>query len=243
VTDIDIIQGIDLSKWQTGIDWDRVAAGPTRFVWVKATEGEGYDDPMLRSHLVGARSRGLDAGVYHFARPDSDPITSAAHHCQDVRRLCEFGPISLTLPHALDLESAPKSMSPTQIVDWAVEWLRETQITTNQVPIVYSYRSFVSERIAPATGAERIAQYPLWLASYPCESDSDTHETIRTSATGLDTTSRRPLAWTAFGRALPWAGPHVWQWTGRGRVDGIPGDVDRNVTTRANLASLRNARG
>lgn len=59
--------GIDVSHHNGWIEWDKVAANKNiRFVYVKATQGVGYVDPMFRRNVKEARKVGLEVGVYHF---------------------------------------------------------------------------------------------------------------------------------------------------------------------------------
>src|SRR4051812_41440578 len=59
--------GADVSHWQS--------ATPTAglsFLFVKATEGTGYADPMYATHIGRAVGHGLLPGAYHFARRSAD---------------------------------------------------------------------------------------------------------------------------------------------------------------------------
>ena len=71
-----VMRGIDISKWQSGIDLSAVNAD---FVIVKATEGIGYVDKSCDGFFQKALSLGKKLGFYHFARPtaNNDPIREA----------------------------------------------------------------------------------------------------------------------------------------------------------------------
>lgn len=59
--------GIDVSHHNGWIDWNKVAENKhIQFVYVKATQGVGYVDPMFRRNVKEARKVGLEVGVYHF---------------------------------------------------------------------------------------------------------------------------------------------------------------------------------
>ena len=55
------ISGIDVSYWDSGIDWPKVRATGQRFVIAKATEGITYKDPTFDDNWIGAKSAGLYA--------------------------------------------------------------------------------------------------------------------------------------------------------------------------------------
>ncbi|KAI6167406.1 hypothetical protein EDD17DRAFT_1540678, partial [Pisolithus thermaeus] len=59
------LQGIDVSDYQTDIDWTTVVDNGISFVYIKATEGTSTDAGLIR-------------GGYYFAHPDeSDGATQA----------------------------------------------------------------------------------------------------------------------------------------------------------------------
>ena len=76
------VPGIDVSYWQSGIDWPKVRATGQRFVMVKATEGATYTDPTFNDDWSGAKLSGLLRAPYCFFHPvripRSRPISSAA---------------------------------------------------------------------------------------------------------------------------------------------------------------------
>lgn len=73
-----MLKGIDVSKWQKGIDWRRVAAAGNVFAFAKATDGLGID-PCFLEHRAGVMAMGLTFGAYHFFRFDIDPALQARH--------------------------------------------------------------------------------------------------------------------------------------------------------------------
>lgn len=63
----DQIQGIDISGWQTRIDWNKAAEIPNlRFVYTKATQGVNTVDKMFKSHRAGGIMAQKDVGCTHF---------------------------------------------------------------------------------------------------------------------------------------------------------------------------------
>lgn len=66
-------RGIDVSRHQKNIDWEKVAADNVQFVYIKATEGATYQDPMFGKNIEGAQKAGLLVGVYHYFRMTSSP--------------------------------------------------------------------------------------------------------------------------------------------------------------------------
>ena len=67
VVDSTDYNGIDVSKYQGTIDWQRVAEDrKVQFVYIKATEGATKTDSRYAENLRKARAAGLKVGSYHF---------------------------------------------------------------------------------------------------------------------------------------------------------------------------------
>ena len=65
------IHGIDISHYQTNIDWEKVAnamieGNPIRFVIMKSTEGTGKLDETFYENYQSAGDYGFIRGAYHF---------------------------------------------------------------------------------------------------------------------------------------------------------------------------------
>lgn len=97
------IKGIDVSSYQhpngATIDWRSVRAAGETFVFVKATEGVGYQNPYFHKDVADARAAGLLVGAYHFFRANVDGVTQANHFLNYV------GATKLDFPLAIDYET------------------------------------------------------------------------------------------------------------------------------------------
>ena len=62
------VAGIDVSKHNGSIDFNKVAADDYQFAFIKATEGKTYQDEAFDRNYRGAREAGLKVGAYHFFR-------------------------------------------------------------------------------------------------------------------------------------------------------------------------------
>lgn len=144
-----VMNGIDISKWQSGID---LSAVKTDFVIVKATEGIGYVDKSCDSFFQKALSLGKKLGFYHFARPTNDPIREADFFYSNCR-----GYFGKGIP-ILDWESGN-----TSDVAWAKRWLDRVYQLSGVKPVIY-----MSESVANAYDWSSVANadYGLWVAKY-----------------------------------------------------------------------------
>lgn len=76
------IYGIDLSHHQGDIDWSSVkhAEGHRiEFVYIKATEGATYQDPLYAFNFKEAKKNGLNVGSYHYFRTTSTVANQLAN--------------------------------------------------------------------------------------------------------------------------------------------------------------------
>lgn len=61
-----IANGIDVSKWQGEIDWDKVSETDIDFVIIRVGTSYGKDVNFEYNYL-GAKSRGLNVGIYYYS--------------------------------------------------------------------------------------------------------------------------------------------------------------------------------
>ena len=143
------LKGIDISKWQAGIDLSKVDCD---FVIVKATEGIGYVDRKCDSFYQQAKRLGKKLGFYHFARPRNDAVREAQYFYNNTKNY--FGE---AIP-ILDWEAENKSD-----VAWAKRWLDEVYRLSGVKPLIY-----MSESVANAYNWSSVANadYGLWVAKY-----------------------------------------------------------------------------
>jgi lysozyme len=183
VTDDFPIHGIDVSKYQGGIDWPAAAKGGVRFAYLKATEGGDRKDDRFQANWDGARAAGIPTGAYHFyyfCRPVEDQIAWFKTHVP---------PAADALPPVLDMEWNPDS--PTckkrppadQIRREMNAFLSEMEAFYGKKPIVYTTVDFHRDVLPGHLGHHR-----FWLrsvASHPSKKYGDRRWTFwQYTATG-----------------------------------------------------------
>jgi len=198
------VPGIDVSYWDSGIDWPKVRATGQRFMFTKATEGDFYADPTFAANWSGAKSAGLLRGAYHFFRANVDPKKQAKKFIDYVNKTKDNG----ELPPVLDLETHD-GQAKDKIISRAKTWLDEVEKAFGKKPIIYSGQYFLQDYFSEAGGGppKWAKNYPLWLAQYP--------------NTYVD--GQKPF--------LPrgWFGWNFWQYSEKGKINGINASVDLNV--------------
>ncbi len=152
-----MIQGIDLSHWDTGVDLSATKAGGWPFVYIKATEGLNQVDGLFSSYWSQAQASGMIRGAYHFFHPELDPKLQANFFLSTV------GALSGTdLPPCLDLE-VMNGMFAEDVVLNACVWMRVVAAGTGKTPVLYINNDMLVNQL---NSDPRLAQYPLWFARY-----------------------------------------------------------------------------
>ena len=97
------VHGVDLSRWQSGVDWQLARGSGVNFAFVKATEGGDVFDPLFPSHWTHSAAVGVRRGAYHLyyhCRPAAEQARwFIAHVPRD----------PAALPPVLDMEWTPTS--------------------------------------------------------------------------------------------------------------------------------------
>jgi GH25 family lysozyme M1 (1,4-beta-N-acetylmuramidase) len=156
------LEGIDVSRWQSTIDYARVKGAGKRFVIAKATEGIGYADPNWGANRSGARAAGLPLAAYHFARPDLNPTNPRGEAAWFVGKL---GLVAGMLPPALDLEVAG-SLGTTGLRNWVAAWLAEVYARTGVRAMIYTSPAFWKTYLGDTRTFADQGYTVLWVAHW-----------------------------------------------------------------------------
>ena len=97
------VHGVDVSRFQTSVDWAKARENGVNFAFIKATEGGDLVDPMFKDHWRGAGAAGVKRGAYHFYYHCRAPEEQARWFFRHVPRT------SGALPPVLDMEWTPTS--------------------------------------------------------------------------------------------------------------------------------------
>ena len=200
---MEILNGIDISRWQGRINFNAVRDAGIQFVLIKATEGGTFVDPCFIANWQGAQDAGLYIGAYHYFRASSSTPIEQRDNIITALSQVGFDPALHRL--AIDIETARNTTAtPTQMADNAFELLKlleESEDISGITPLVYgdhaTWRSHLDSQ------RHDFGRYPLWIAQWEVETPS------------------LPDSWFSAGKT--WS---VWQYSSKGRVAGIEGAVD-----------------
>lgn len=164
------MKGIDVSKYQGSIDWQKVKAAGIEFAFVRVGWA-GYEggideglDATFAANMAGAIAAGIPVGVYVYSYCKTE--AAARRAAREAVALC--APYRLTMPLVLDLEDSttytPLGRAATTAI--AAAFLDEAE-KTGYYAMLYSYKSFVAELLDMG----KLAKYDFWLAHYTAKTD------------------------------------------------------------------------
>lgn len=149
------VQGVDVSRYQRQIDWKVLQKeGNVQFAFIKATEGQNYQDPYFDYNWKAARQAGILRGAYHFYRANISAYWQAQQFINTV---------SLRkgdLPPVLDIEEVDKVDKALLIKNVGV-WLEEVENHYNIRPIIYASLDLYRRHLHQA-----FPNHIVWIARY-----------------------------------------------------------------------------
>lgn len=155
------VHGIDVSKWQSRVDWARVKkmkVGNIKvsFVFIKATEGTWIEDPEFDKNWENARKNGVIRGAYHFFLPDVSAKDQALKFIKTVKLR------SGDLPPVADVEET-RGMSKAQIRQYTKEFMDILERHYKVKPILYTNKDFYKRFFQDQ---DEFQGCRLWIAHY-----------------------------------------------------------------------------
>lgn len=201
LSDCDIVDGIDVSKWQADINWKKVKAAGVKFVFIRcgytalSKDFAMYEDEYFKKNIQGAYDAGIKVGVYFFS--NSINTTEAKKEAKKTLELIQDYQQMITLPVVYDFEAFSNAyraygLSKQQVTKNVIAYSQLIQ-QAGFTPMYYGSPSFLNSSF----DVSQLTDYDCWLANY----------TTKTSYTGDYL---------------------YWQYSSTGTVDGITGNVDCN---------------
>ena len=155
------VHGIDVSKYQGDIDWQRVRESGVEFAFIKATEGGNHADEKFAQNWNGARAAGIARGAYHFVWWCRDPR-------EEIAQFKRIVPVERdALPPVLDVEATPDSrtckctLHRAEVLADMRLMLAEMERHYGKRPIIYVTVDFYQHVMHPG----EFADYPVWVRS------------------------------------------------------------------------------
>lgn len=192
--------GIDVSKWNKEIDWDKVKEAGVQYAIIRvgyrgSQTGLLVEDPYFEQNIRGAIASDIPVGVYFFTQAITE--VEAVEEASMVMKLCER--YKLSYPVFIDTEGAGgngradnlDAETRTLICDAFCTTIKNAGYDAG----VYASRNWLNESLI----SDKLEKHIVWLAEY--------RET--------------PLYQGYY---------QMWQYSSNGEVDGIEGRVDMNLS-------------
>ena len=148
------VHGVDVSHYQSHINWFEVASEGITFGFVKATEGETISDSLFCQNWLEMEDAGIIRGAYHFFRPGTSAIAQAQHFIERVD--LQYG----DLPPVLDVEVLDDVNKDVMVARLKI-WLEMVEEAFGIRPIIYTNMKYYNRYLA-----EDFAEHTLWIARY-----------------------------------------------------------------------------
>ncbi len=148
------VHGVDVSHYQSHINWYQVASEGISFGFVKATEGATIKDSLFCQNWTEMENAGIIRGAYHFFRPGTSAIAQAQHFIEMVD--LQYG----DLPPVLDVEVLDDVNKDVMVARLKI-WLEMVEEAFGVRPIIYTNMKYYNQYLA-----EHFADHTLWIARY-----------------------------------------------------------------------------
>lgn len=147
------IIGIDISRHQGVVNFDKVKSTGVSFIFVRATDGVTYQDPTYRENFLSAKKLGITVGAYHFYETNDDPVAQITNFTDIV--MLRPG----DLPPVVDIERL-HNKNDINVVANLKRFLDGIENHYGVKPIIYTGLNFSNKHLT------EFGEYPLWVAEY-----------------------------------------------------------------------------
>lgn len=184
-----MMKGIDVSKWQGRIDWQRVKASGIEFAIIRAGYGSSANqkDSFFERNYLGAKTAGLHVGAYWYSYANS--FREATEEAKAFQRV--IAGKQFDMPVYFDMEEKDQLEAGRDFCSGLIRTFCSEMEKAGYFVGFYTSASYAKTLVSP----EILSRYTFWCAKW---AKSCSYQ----------------------GRC------GIWQYSSKGRVHGISGDVD-----------------
>ena len=196
--------GIDVSKYQSGLNWNKIKKSGVSFVIIRigyrgyGAEGKLVKDPMFEEHFTNARNAGLKVGVYFFTQAMNE--AEAQEEAEACNRALNGRMLDYPIFYDTEASTAPggtgraDGLGVEDRTKCAIAFCERVK-ELGYKPGVYASTLWYRKRVDYNTLRSR---YTIWNAHYG----------VSSSPIGCD----------------------LWQGTEKARINGYSGELDANIS-------------
>ena len=159
-------KGIDVSHDNGIVDWAKVAEAGITFAFLKATQGDGFVDPLFENNLGGCVDHGIAHGVYHYLTPGDQAADQAAHFLHTIQEKVGQLPPVMDVEATFAFRGGPdlwRALPLEERVEKVVRFGEAVQVATGVSPLLYASPAYIEEVLGSDV---RLGQFGLWVAEY-----------------------------------------------------------------------------
>ena len=156
---------LDVSKYQPNIDYAQVAKEVDGVILRCGVTGWGTanqcsTDDCFEKHYAGFKAVGLPVGAYYYSAADT--IAKAQEEAEYCKKILAGKQFELPIYYDVECHERMNKLSKEQLTAQVIAWCDKMEQAGYFVG-VYSYTSFINEKLNIASLAQR---YTIWLADY-----------------------------------------------------------------------------
>lgn len=150
-------KGIDVSRWQGDITWDKVRNAGVQFVMIRAASSTTLDSKFIRN-IEGATAQGIPCGVYlyTYASTTAEALKEAEFLLRAIK------PYKIQYPVAFDIEDITQHHLTNQQRTDLVETFCRRVAEEKYRPAVYSSLAWFNTML----DLPRLSAYDKWVAQW-----------------------------------------------------------------------------
>lgn len=154
--------GVDVSSYQTEVDFQELARQDVNFVYIKATEGSLHVDKSFKEKWAAAEKAGMPAGAYHYFSYGSSGVSQAENFIKTVGSL--KGRLIPAVDMELTVEEVYNPPEKDEVVRGLKAFLAVVEEKYGVKPLIYAQKDYWDKYLA-----EDFGDYPRWARNvfYP----------------------------------------------------------------------------
>ena len=153
-----IKKGIDVSIWQSDIDWRKVKNSGIDFAMLRIGYGDNYKDACFEKNYYGAKKAGIRIGGYYYSY-----AVTVEEAINEANRCIEFlNGRDMDLPVAFDLEDPIQQNLSKNLKSQIVRAFCEKIKAAGYRPMLYANLNWLNNHI----DYDIIRDYDIWLAQW-----------------------------------------------------------------------------
>lgn len=155
-----VYDGIDVSKYQGNVDWNKVKASGKDFAIIRAGYGKyaSQEDPYFDQNMKNAKAAGVACGAYWFSYAES--VADAKKEAEVFASV--ISGYQFEYPLVFDIEASVHTKMTKEQVSAIITAFCDTMESKGYYVSLYSYASFLNSYVYDSV----LEKYDIWVAHF-----------------------------------------------------------------------------